>query len=169
MSFLDLVNKRFSVRAYQSTPVPEAVMMQVLEAGRLAPSAANRQPWRFVLVQDAEQRRALGVAYPREWFWQAPAIIVVCLESGRAWVRADGKNYADVDGAIALDHMTLCAADLGLGTCWIGAFDAAKVRNTLGLPAGVEPLAMTPVGYPSDPVRAKTRKPMSEVLHRDRW
>jgi nitroreductase len=169
MVFLDLAKERFSVRAYQAMPVPEVLVMQVLEAGRLAPSAANRQPLHLILVQDPQQRKALGEAYPRDWFWKAPAIIVVCIEPARAWTRSDGKNYADVDGAIVMDHMTLCAADLGLGTCWIGAFDAAKVRHTLGVPPGVDPLIMTPLGYPADPPRPKTRKPMGDILRRERW
>ena len=169
MVFLDLVKERFSVRAYQPTPVPEALLMQVLEAGRLAPSAANRQPWHLILVQDAQQRRALGASYPRDWFWKAPAIIVVCVEPARAWTRSDGKNYADVDGAIATDHMTLCAADLGLGTCWIGAFDSAKVRSALGLPEGVDPLILSPVGYPAESPRSKIRKPIGDILRRERW
>ena len=169
MVFLDLMKERFSVRAYKAMPVPEAMLTQVVEAGRMAPSAANRQPWHFILVQDAAQRRALGEAYPRDWFWKAPAIIVVCVEPGRAWTRSDGHNYADVDGAIAMTSMTLCAADLGLGACWIAAFDPAKVRNALGVPSGIEPFALMPVGYPADLPREKIRKPLTEVLRRERW
>jgi nitroreductase len=169
VSFLDLVHKRFSVRAYEPAPVPEESLAAVLEAGRLAPSAANKQPWHFVVVRDAARRQELGAAYGREWFWKAPAIIVVCVEPAKAWVRADGKNYADVDGAIAMDHMTLCAADLGLGTCWIGAFDTARLRRVLGLPAGVEPVAMTPLGKPAEPVRAKSRKALKEIIRQEKW
>jgi nitroreductase len=169
MSFLDLAKKRFSVRRFETTPVPEEALEAILEAGRLAPSAANRQPCHLVVIRSEEQRRKLGVAYPREWFWQAPVIIVICVETSRAWVRADNKSYGDVDGALVVDHMTLCAADLGLGTCWIGAFDPAKVRSLLNLPAGIEPLAMIPLGIPAEPVRAKSRKPLSEMVHRETW
>lgn len=169
MSFLELVKRRFSVRSYEKREVPDDLLEAVLEAGRLAPSAANRQAWRFIVVKDERQRRALGEAYPREWFWSAPVILVVCIEPGKAWVRSDGKNYADVDGAIAMDHMTLCAADLGLGTCWIGAFEPAKVRRVLGIPEHIEPLAMTPLGYPAEPVRGKSRKPLHEIVHYDRY
>jgi nitroreductase len=164
MDFLKLARQRFSVRRYEPRVVPDDMINDVLEAGRLAPSAANRQPWLFLLVRDEGQRRILGEAYPRDWFWTAPVIIVVCTEPARAWVRGDGKNYADVDGAIAMDHMTLCAAALGLGTCWIGAFDPEKVRRVLNLPAGLEPLAMTPLGYPAEPARDKSRKPLADVV-----
>lgn len=169
MDFIELAKTRFSVRSYASTPVPAELVDKVIEAGRLAPSAANRQPWRFVVVQSERQRQALGEGYSREWFWRAPVIIVVCVEPGRAWVRSDGKNYADVDGAIALDHMTLCAAAEGLGTCWIAAFDVEKVRRVLGLPAGIDPLAMTPLGYSKDTARAKSRKAVGEVVWHEQW
>lgn len=169
MNFLDLARIRFSVRRFEATPIPEDDLAQVLEAGRLAPSAANRQPCHLIVVRNEEQRRKLGVAYPRDWFWQAPVIIVVCVESARAWVRADNKSYGDVDGAILVDHMTLCAADLGLGTCWIGAFDPRRVAEVLNLPSGMEPLAMLPLGYPAEPVRAKSRKPVTEWVHQEKW
>lgn len=169
MSFLDLAKKRFSVRVYQPKAVPDEALALVLEAGRMAPSAANRQPLHFIVLKDEARRQALGVVYPRDWFWKAPVIIVVCVENARAWCRSDAKNYGDVDGAIAMDHMTLCATDIGLGTCWIGAFDPAKARRVLNLPAGVEPLAMTPLGYPGELVRAKSRKPLEEFLHHETW
>lgn len=169
MNFIDLAKKRFSVRAYESKPVPEQDLEMILEAGRLAPSADNRQPLHIIVIQGEDRRRALGVAYPRDWFWKTPVILVVCVDVARGWLRTDGKNYGDVDGAIALDHMTLCAADLGLGTCWIGAFDPAKVRSILNLPEGIEPLAMTPLGYPAEGVRAKSRKALNELVHRETW
>lgn len=169
MSFLDLARKRFSVRVFQSTPVSEELINKVLEAGRLAPTAANRQPLHMIVVSDEEQRRRLNIAYPRDWFWKTPVVIIVCVEPAKAWVRADGKNYADVDGSIAMDHMTLCAADLGLGTCWIAAFDTAKVKSVLNLPEGIEPLAMTPLGHHIEQVREKSRKPLSDLVHQNTW
>ncbi len=169
MQCLDLIKQRFSVRSYSAAPLEEDKLAEILEAGRMAPSAANRQACSLIVVRDELRRRALGEAYPRDWFWKVPAILVVCIEPARAWVRGDGKNYADVDGAIVMDHMTLCAASLGLGTCWIGAFDPGKVKRILGLPEGVEPLVMTPLGYPAEPIRAKSRKPASEVIHLNAW
>jgi nitroreductase len=170
MSFLDLCRRRVSVRNYRPDPVPDELLGQVLEAGRMAPSAKNLQPWHFIVVRDPARRTALGRAYPAEWFARAPVLIAVCVEADRAWRRqADGRSYADVDGAIAMDHLTLCAADLGLGTCWIGAFQPDAVREALGLPDGVEPLAMTPLGYPADPGRPKQRKPLDEIRHDERW
>lgn len=169
MDFLDLARKRFSVRVYQPKPVADEALEKVLEAGRLAPSAANRQPLHFLVLREEEHRRRLHVAYPRDWFWKSPVIIVVCVETAKAWIRSDGKNYGDVDAAIAMDHMTLCAADLGLGTCWIAAFDPVKIRTALKLPEGIEPVAMTPLGHHVEIVREKSRKPMAELVHRETW
>lgn len=169
MSFLELATRRISVRGYTNDPVRPEDLAAVLEAGRMAPSAANRQPWHFLVLRDPAARAALQPAYEREWFVRAPIIIVVCVEPARAWVRSDGVNYAWVDAAIAMDHMTLCAADLGLGTCWIGAFQAPKLREILRLPDGVEPVAMTPLGTPADGGRPKTRKTLAEIAHWDRW
>lgn len=169
-AFLDLARRRVSVRRYRPDPVPDALLEQVLEAGRLAPSAKNLQPWHFIVVRDPVRRAALGRAYPPEWFAQAPVIIVVCVEPEAAWRRRqDGYGSADVDGAIAMPHITLCAADLGLGACWIGAFDPELARDALGLPPGIVPLALTPLGFPDEAGRPKIRKEMREIRHDERW
>ncbi|NTU41965.1 MAG: nitroreductase [Nitrospirales bacterium] len=158
MNFLQLVHQRASVRNYSAAPIKDELVNEVLEAGRLAPSAANFQPWHFIVVRDEEQKKILREAYSKDWFWKAPILIVVCIEPAKAWTRMDGKNYAMVDGAIAMDHMTLCAADHGLGTCWIAAFDPAKVKAALNLPDGIEPLVMTPLGKPDGQPAPKKRK-----------
>ena len=171
-AFQELAEKRRSVRAYKPDPVPEEMLQQVLEAARVAPSACNKQPWRFIVVRSETGRRALGAAYAREWFWKAPVAIAVCILPKEAWTRSyDGQNYAMVDGALAMDHMTLAAAELGLGTCWIGAFDPAAVREILGLPDGVEVVGMTPLGFPdveANP-RVRSRRPLGETVMKERW
>ncbi len=169
MSFLELAKRRASIRGYQPEPVSDRDIETILEAGRLAPSAANFQPWHFIVVKDEATRRALKPVYNKDWFWKAPVILVVCVEPRKAWSRQDGRNYAWVDGSIAMDHMTLCAADLGLGTCWIGAFDPSKVREALNIPADVEPVAMTPLGKPSATPLPKKRKDLKEIVHREKW
>ncbi len=171
-SFQELAETRRSVRAYKPDAVPEELVQQVLETGRLAPSACNKQPWRFIVVRSETTRRALGAAYAREWFWKAPVVIAVCILPKEAWVRSfDGKNYAMVDGALAMDHMQLAAAELGLGTCWIGAFDPAAAREILNLPDGVELVGMTPLGFPDvEPnPRLRSRRPLGETVMKERW
>jgi nitroreductase len=169
VDFISLAKKRCSVRGYTREPVSSALLDKVLEAGRLSPSAANKQARHFIVVRDENTRMELLDAFPREWFQQAPLVIVICTEPEKAWSRKDGKNYADVDGAIAVDHMTLCAADIGLGTCWIGAFDPDKVCQVLELPEGIEPLAMLTLGHAQDPGRQTGRKPLQELLHHEKW
>ena len=171
-AFQDLAERRRSVRAYKPDDVPDDLLQQVLEAGRLAPSACNKQPWRFIVVRSETGRRALGAAYAREWFWKAPVVIAVCILPGEARTRSfDGKNYAMVDGALAKDHLQLAAAELGLGTCWIGAFDPAAAREILNLPDGVEILGMTPLGFPdAEPnPRVRSRRPLGESVLKERW
>ena len=141
----------------------------VLEAARLAPTAANRQAFQLIVIHTAGREAELQRIYGREWFTQAPLAICACGLPGENWVRRDGNNYNDVDVAIVMDHLTLAAADLGLGTCWIGAFDPAAAREVLGLPDEVEPVAFTPLGYPADSPRSKKRKALDEVVRYERW
>lgn len=164
MEFLELVQKRYSVRAYKSEPVDEKKLDQVLEAARLAPTAANKQPFQFLVLRTAGKEAELRRIYDRAFFVQSPVVICACGIPAQAWVRMDGKNYCDVDVAIAMDHLVLAATTLGLGTCWLANFDPAVARQVLNLPAGVEPIAFTPLGYADDQPRPKKRKPLTELV-----
>ena len=163
MEVMEAIRTRRSIRAYKPDPIPEDVLMQVLEAARLAPSAGNRQPWLFVVVRDQQVKERLREAYGAEWFYKAPVIICACGFPEKAWTRSDGKNYVDVDVTIAMDHLILEAWEQGLGTCWIGAFDAQKVKEILELPEGCEPIAMTPLGYPAEEPGPRPRKSLEEI------
>ncbi len=167
--FLDLVGKRYSVRSFRSDPVEEEKLLQVLEAARLAPTAANRQPFRFIVIHTAGREEELGRIYGKEFFREAPILICACAVPSLAWRRLDGKNYSDVDVAIAVDHMTLAAAALGLGTHWVAAFDAGAARDVLGIPEDVEPVVFTPLGYPADRPGEKVRKELSDLVRYERW
>jgi nitroreductase len=169
VEFRNLIEKRYSVRAYKPDPVEDEKLTQVLEAARLAPTAANRQPFQLIVVHTAGREAELERIYGRDWFVQAPVVICACGVPTQGWVRRDGKRYTDVDVAIAMDHLVLAAADLGLGTCWIGAFDPGAAREVLGLPDDVEPIAFTPLGYPADRSGAKKRKPLDELVRYERW
>ena len=169
MQFSELVAKRYSVRAYKPDPVEDEKLQLVLEAARLAPTAANRQPFQFIVVHTAGRETELGRIYRSPWFVQAPIVICACALHGQGWVRRDGRSYCDVDVAIAMDHLILAATDLGLGTCWIGAFDPVATREILGLPDDVEPVAFTPLGYPADEPRPKRRKPLEELVRYEHW
>ena len=170
MDFFDLIQKRYSVRAYQSAPVEETKLAQVLEAARIAPTAANRQPFQLIVAHVKGRESELQRVYGRRWFIQAPLVICACGVPGQGWVRtADGVNYTTVDVAIALDHLILAAANQGLGTCWVAAFDPVAARQVFGLPAGVEPIALTPLGYPADQPILKERKPLASLVRYERW
>lgn len=169
MDFTELAARRYSCRAYLSDNIEEKLLTEVLEAGRLAPSACNIQPVHFIVVKNKEDREALAESYKRDWLRHAPIIIVVCIDNTAAWKRFDKKSYADVDAAIAMDHIILCAASLGLGTCWIGAFNPEIVRKVLNLPQGIEPLAMTPLGKPAQQLGNKSRKKLEEMVHWEKW
>jgi len=169
MDFAKLSLQRYSVRAYKSDPVEDSKLQQVLEAARMAPTAVNRQPFQLLVIHTAGRRDELKRIYHRDWFSQAPLVIGICAIPEGAWVRRDGKNYADVDTTIAMAHLIHAATDLGLGTCWVAAFDPAAAREVLQLPAGVEPIAFTPLGYAADQPRAKERKPLAELVRYERW
>ncbi len=169
MEFSELCAKRYSVRAYKPDPIEDDKLRQVLEAARLAPTAANRQPFQLIVIRTAGKQAELKRLYHREWFSQAPLIISVCAIPAQAWVHRDGKNYADVDAAIVMDHLILAATNLGLGTCWVAAFDPQVAREMLRLPEGVEPIAFTPLGYPADRLGQKERKPLSELVRYEHW
>ena len=169
MDFQQLIQARYSVRAYKRDAVPDEMLHRVLEAACLAPTAANRQPFQVIVIHTAGREAELRRIYPRPWFSVAPVVLAIVGLPAQGWTRMDGKNYTDVDVAIVMDHMILAAADLGLGTCWVGAFDPAAAREVLGLPAGVEPIALTPLGYPDDQLRPKERRSLSDLVRYERW
>ena len=169
MDFLELARKRYSVRSYRADPVEKEKLERILEAARLAPTAVNIQPFQLLVIPTAGRKSELLQIYNKKWFVQPPVVICACGIPGKNWVRKDGKNYNDVDVAIVMDHLILAATAEGLGTCWIGAFDPGAAKELLNLPAGVEPIAFTPVGYAADRPPAKKRKPLSELVRYVNW
>jgi nitroreductase len=172
MDFSELIQKRYSCRHYSPDQIDEDKFNQVLEAARLAPTAANRQPFQIILIKtnDHAAEDLLNI-YPKDWFIQAPWIVCVCSTPDTAWYRKkyDNQNYSTVDAAIVVDHITLQAADLGLGTCWIGDFNPQSAKEYLKLPEEVEPIAFTPLGYPLDENKPKNRKPLEDLIRHDTW
>jgi len=166
MEFYEVIKKRRSIRKYQDKPVEEDKLQRILEATRLAPSAANRQPWEFVVIKTEKIKKEFKKAYDREWFWQAPLVICACGLKNEAWKRFDGKSYLDVDIAIAMDHLILAATAEGLGTCWIAAFNPYEVKRILGLSDDMEPIVLTPLGYPAVSPQPTYRKPLKEIVRR---
>jgi len=174
MQLYDLILKRCSIRSYSSRPVEQAKLDYVLEAARLAPSACNNQPWRFVVIRSDEAKVDIQSCYEREWFRSAPLYILVCSDHSRSWKRPqDGKDHADVDAAIAAEHICLAAAEQDLGTCWVCHFDAKRCAALFNIPADIEPVAIVPIGYPADPEMfaqaQKVRKKTEEIIVHERF
>ena len=165
MNFLELVKSRYSVRSYQNRPIEEEKLNYLLECVRFAPSAVNLQPWRFKVVTDEATLKQISECYKRDWIQTAPCIIVACVNHEESWHRRlDGKDHADIDIAIAVEHLCLAAAEQGLGTCWVCNFNAALCKEKLGLSETMEPAVLIPLGYAADEAQDKKRKELSEIL-----
>jgi nitroreductase len=169
MEFFELIQNRYSVRAYQPKPVENKKLTKILEAARLAPTAANRQPFRLIVTKTAGKVEELRGVYKREWFVQAPLVICACGVANEAWMRVDGKTYLDVDVAIVVDHLILAARNEGLGTCWIAAFNQLAARELFSLPDEIEPIILTPLGYPADTPSLKERKSIDQLVYYEQW
>ncbi len=167
MNFLELASQRSSVRNYQPKAVEKEKLLYALEAARIAPSAANFQPWKFIVITEPELLKSVQTVYHRSWLTSAPAIIIALGDHEKGWHRAsDGKDFTDIDVAIAIDHLTLAAAEIGLGTCWICNFDSEKCNAILKIPENMEPIALISIGYPVSPsIIAKQREPIDQLVH----
>jgi nitroreductase len=169
MEFTELIKRRESIRNYDpARPVPKDVLKRILEAGRIALSAANRQPWKFLLVSSREMLEKVRASYGREWFHDAPHVLVVVGLKDQAWTRSfDGYNSVETDTAIAMTHIILAAENEGVGACWIANYDPIKLREALGPGENQEIYGITPLGYPRHEFRKsgiKKRKEFSEVV-----
>jgi nitroreductase len=169
MDVLETIAARFSVRAYSSDPVDDQTLHRVLEAARLAPSACNMQPFQVIVIHTKGRKADLARIYSKRWFSQPPLVLAVVSIPGAAWRRADDKLYDEVDATIAMDHVILAAASLGLGTCWVADFDPVAAREVLGLPDDVQPIAFTPLGHPALEAPRKRRRPLEQLVRYERW
>lgn len=146
MEFMNLAAQRYSVRKFDSRPIPAELMEKVLEAGRIAPTACNNQPQKIYVLQSPEALEKIRACTPCHY--DAPAVMMVCYDSSVAWTRGfDGKCGGDIDAAIVTTHMILEAAELGLGTCWVMFFEPDKVKAAFDLPDNIVPSCLLPIGY----------------------
>ena len=168
MDFTKVITGRESIRSYDPTkPVDRAVLERILDAGRIAPSAANRQPWRFVVVSSRDALMQVRRSYQKPWFQDAPHVLIVVGRTGEAWSRQDGWNSIETDLAITMDHMILAAENEGVGSCWVASFDPTALRTALTLTSDERVYAVTPLGYPRSGFAKKgqkQRKTLQEVV-----
>ena len=164
--FLKLVESRYSCRSYEDRAVEPEKLHYVMECVRLAPSAVNRQPWRFRIVSDAAELGRLCQCYRREWLQTAPMCIIASVLHDEEWVRFDGKPHGNIDVAIAVEHLCLAAAEQGLATCWVCNFDSEMCKRLFALDEHEEAVALIPIGYAADEASAKKRKDMNEIVRK---
>ena len=168
MDFYKLISERESIRSYDpDRKIPEKIIRKILEAGRLAPSAANRQPWKFIIVSSEAMLKKVRPCYRGDWFYSAPHILIVKGKRSEAWVRRqDEYNSLETDLTIAMDHMILAAEYEGVGTCWIAAFDPDVLKKVLNLADNETVFAITPLGYTPENFSKswnKNRKALDEI------
>ncbi len=171
MDVLEAMRTRRSVRRYRPAPVPEDLLKTVLNAAKLAPSADNAQPWRIIVVTDEDDKLRLAAgANGQKFIAQAPVVLVVCGLPDEAFPTVGGYMSSHVmDATIALDHLTLAAHSVGLGTCWIAWFKEEKVREVLAIPEDVRVVAMTPLGYPDEDPERTPRRHLEVLVHHGRY
>jgi len=168
MNVFEAIKRRRSIRAFEEKPIEEDKLFRVLEAGRLAPSAKNRQEWRYVLVKDKELRRKLAVACNNQYFIaEAPVVIVGCATM-TDYVLTCGQPAYTIDVTISMDHMSLQAVEEGLGTCWIGAFKEDEVKSLLNVPPEMRVVEVMPLGYPKFQPDPKPRMRLNEIITYDK-
>ncbi|HON08909.1 MAG TPA: nitroreductase family protein [Verrucomicrobiota bacterium] len=162
MDFYEVIKKRRSIRKYKQQPIPQEVLSRIMEAVRLAPSACNLQPFKFLIISSKEKKKSLkGVI--QDWALDAPLLVVALGNKKQAW-RRDGESVHQIDVAIAVEHLVLAATAEGLGTCWILAYDRKAVSDALNIPEEWEPVAVVPVGYSAHNLPATPKKEISEIF-----
>jgi len=168
MTVAETIAKRYSCRAYQDKAIEQEKLDKIFEAARYAPSAKNLQDWRFVVVTEKGiKQKVADCTNQSQPFGQAGAMIAacsVCKETMRC-----GQQIAPIDVAIALEHIALMATELGLATCWVGSFDAEKVRQLLEIPKEVAIIELMALGYPANGRRLTTREPVKNIVCFDKW
>ena len=169
MEVFEAITARRSIRTYRAEDVEEEKLRRVLNAGRLAPSASNRQEWKFIVVRDPGKRAKItATTYGQRWVGEAPVIIVACATEGKS-VMTCGQTTHTVDVSIACTMMMLEAWEQGLGTCWLGTFNENEVKKILEIPASLRVVTVMPLGYPSDIPAARPRKAFDQVVSYDRY
>ena len=168
MTLMDTIRKRYSCRSYLDKPIEQDKLEQLFEAARLAPSAKNLQDWRFVIVTDKEKKWKLAQAANHQMFLAQAGVIIVGCSTCKEVMRC-GQRVGPIDVAIALEHISLQAAELGLGTCWIGSFYPEKVRDIVEIPQVIDIVELMAVGYPADARKEPSRVEKEQIICYEKW
>ncbi len=168
MDLNEAIKRRRSIRAFKKYDVPESIIEELIKAGCLAPSAGNVQPWKFVIVRKPNAKISLSQAANQAFIREAPVVIVVCADERRAEIGYGFRGrtlYCIQDTSAAIQNILLMAYSLGLGTCWVGAYNENQARKAISAPNGIRPVALIPVGYPNESPTSRKRRPLSQVIH----
>jgi nitroreductase len=167
LDLFEAIEKRRSIRKFKPNPIPDEHLKKILEAGRLAPSGGNRQPWYFIVATDSETKKALSIAANNQGFISDAAVIITALGDPGVSSKTSTSSTRILhkqDPMIAIEHMVLAAAALGYGTCWIGAFNENEVKRILKIPENLVVVALLPVGVPDQDPVPKPRKAFKEIF-----
>lgn len=164
MSLIDIILSRRSIRRYEKKEIPKYVLNKILEAGRLAPSASNRQPWHFIVVTDHDIKKKIASTGDSSFIKDAPIIIVGCGLIGDDYTRKWGTSWTIIDTSIALQNMVLAAWALDIGSCWIGDFKKEEVKRLLNIPEDWKAIALVTFGYPAEKSGSKPKKRIDEIV-----
>jgi nitroreductase len=164
MDVFETIRARRSIRKFRPKPIPDEKLKMILEAGRLAPSAGNRQPWRFIVVKDPNRKKALAKAADNQTFIADASVVVVALGDPKV-----SPRWFSRDPMIAVEHMVLAATALGYGTCWIGAFNEEEVKRILEIPERLKVIVLLPIGFPDETPAPRERKPLKEIAFQEKY
>ncbi|MCX6827244.1 MAG: nitroreductase family protein [candidate division Zixibacteria bacterium] len=169
MEFIDVILKRRSIRAYKRKNIPEEILMRIIESARLAPSASNLQPWKFIIIRDNKAKQEIArLAKERMWIADA-SVIIAGVATNPDYRMGSGQSSSAIDIATAFAHMSLAATDEGLGTCWIGSFDSDGSKRFLGIPEKFLLVGLLTIGYPDEKPGEKDRKRIQEIICYEKW
>ncbi|MEM3616540.1 MAG: nitroreductase family protein [Candidatus Bathyarchaeia archaeon] len=173
MDVFEAIMGRRSIRAFKEVGISQENVEKLIDAARWAPSAGNIQPWEFIIVRNPETKKRLAeAALGQSFIEEAPVVIVVCADEDRS-ARGYGTRgrtlYCIQDTAAAIQNIHLAAYAMGLGTCWVGAFKEEEARKILQVPDGVRPVAIIPVGYPAESPSLRSRRPLKQIIHNEKF
>ena len=169
MSVLDVIRNRGSIRNYKDEQINKGDLSKILESARLSQSAANRQPWQFVVVNEKSMKKKLSRAANNQQFVGKAATVIVCLADPSVSARVGQFDGFLIDLAISIENMVLTAWDLGIGSCWIGAFWEDEVKELLGIPSNLRVISLLALGYPDQEPRSKSRKDLNEIVYFEKY
>ncbi|MBD3352021.1 MAG: nitroreductase [Candidatus Lokiarchaeota archaeon] len=169
VDFYKVIKARRSIRKFTSEPISEDILERILNSARLAPTWANMQGCRYIIVDDKENVNKLKKAINQKWLKTVHLFLVICIQERRSGKNPNGIKYFTVDAAICMEHLILAATNEGLGSCWIGYFNEKDVKNALDIPKRERVIGITPLGYPATKPKEQERKDLGKIVYKNRY